>query len=169
VSHPSSGSLSLCYAASVFSSRSPAVTGRAGMRQDRELEHASDRHRCGWTMHSERCPRHWQVPTLPLDWPKTERGGVPPSGPDTSVEHGSSQYTRNSMLCREYTRRLRMQVLYSQITDPRDLLASSTKTGPSPHRAVRVVSSAWECYNRAVGMPSRFDTFGPPAWPSPSA
>ena len=97
---------------------SPGVCTLLG--QDRELEHASDRHRCGWTMHSEQCPRHWQVPTLPLDWPKTERGGVPPSGPDTSVEHGSSQYTRNSMLCREYTRRLRMQVLYSQITDPRD-------------------------------------------------
>lgn len=59
---------------------------------------------------------------LPLDWPKTERSEVPLSGPDTSVEHGSSQDTRkghNLMLCRGYTRRLRMQVLYSQITDPR--------------------------------------------------
>ena len=115
MSHPSSGSLSLCYAASVFSSRSPAVTGRGGMGQDRALEHASDRHRCGWTM--RRTPM-----ALPLDWPKTERSEVPLSGPDTSVEHGSSQDTRkghNLMLCRGYTRRLRMQVLYSQITDPR--------------------------------------------------
>jgi hypothetical protein len=28
--------------------------------------------------------------------------------------------------------------------------ASSARTGLSPHRPVRVVSSAWECYNRAV-------------------
>ena len=40
------------------------------MGQDRALEHASDRHRCGWTM--RRTPM-----ALPLDWPKTERSEVP--------------------------------------------------------------------------------------------
>jgi hypothetical protein len=73
------------------------------------------------------------------------------------------------MLCREYTRRLRMQVLYSQITDPRDCPCKfsedriiSTSSRPSCLERLGMLQQGRE-------MPSRFDTFGPPAWLLPSA
>ena len=94
---------------------------------------------------------------------------MPPTGPDTSVEHRSSQDTRNLMLCREYTRRLRMQVLYSQITDPRDC--------PCKFNEVEIIStsSRTSCLERLAmlqqgrGDADEVDTFGPPAWLLPSA
>jgi len=92
VSHTTIGLPSLCYAASVFSSRSPAVTRSvctgAGSKARARIwsPPLTDAQRLG-VLGS--CPRHWQVPTRSWDWPKTERGEACPSGPDTSVVHGS--------------------------------------------------------------------------------
>ena len=84
--------------------------------------------------------------------PRRKEAECIPSGPDTSVEHGSSQYTRKSMLCREYTRRLRMQVLYSQITDPRDCPCKfnedrsiSTSSRASCLERLGVATGPWGC------------------------
>lgn len=172
MSHTTIGLPSLCYAASVFSSRSPAVTrsvhywGRIG-RSSTYLIATVDGRTTPWG----RVGRHWQMPTRSWDWPKTERGEACPSGPDTSVVHGSFLDTKAGCRVASMLDACACRYYLVLIPDPRDgPLIFNKANGISTVTCSGSITAGDVRESRGVRRDAVvIESFGPLAWLLPSA